>query len=438
MGEEEEREAADEAAKGVVGSKKTANRAKRVKRAKRAVQKAVKKRAQKESESSCVSFVAIDLLHDPQALAEKLLQRMSKGGEPYQFRLLILHLLARIVGRNQIILLNLYPFLIKYIQPTQKDVTRVLAALVEASHSQVPPSDLRPTIQHIIQTFVSESQTPEVIEVGLNSIREVCVRAVNVLTEEELADLVDFRKFKHKGVAMSARSLINAYRELHPQLLHRSLRGKEAAMALSRGQVLEPVFGETQVSEQIDGLEVLAKKQARVEGGEVTNNPKGLMTDKVLSCDDFQAMRKMRLQKSIEIQLGRKRRLEEMSGSSSCSESDSDISESDLERGLPGRIADPISGAMLQGRPAKPRAKQQRIEHAKSGFDFKEHMNEKRASRKGGKTNKEHARNKPLKMVILGKKARAKNNMKAKDKMACLKSHIKTLKTKCKNKRRRG
>jgi len=446
--EKEDEEEANDAAKGIIGARKTANRAKRVQRAKKAAKKALQKRKQKEGLDSCVSFVAIDLLHDPQTLAERLYQRVSKNSEPYLFRLLILHLLARIIGRNQLQLLNLYPYLTKYLQPTQAHVTKVLACLVEASHSQVPPDDLRPTILHIVKTFVTEAQAPEVIEVGLNSIREVCVRTVNVLNEDELADLADFRKFKNKGVSMAARSLINAYRELHPELLHRSLRGREATVALSRGEMQAPVFGADQANDQIEGLELLVKKQRKdsaegAEGDQGVGNKDGdakkLMTDQVLSAEDFQKLRKMKLQRSVELQLGRKRKAEEMSSDSEVSSSDdeSDADASDEERGLAGRLPSAVSAEFLKGAAKKPRTKAARVEGAKSGFDFKEKVNEKRASRKGGKTNKEHARNKPIQMAVNSKRAKGKANLKAKDKVQTLKKHIKTLRTKCKQKRRR-
>jgi len=440
--ESEEEEAAqgfmDTARKGIVGSKKTANRKKRVARAKKAATKAVGKRRKQEHEDGQVNFLAIDLLHDPQTLAERLHGRIAKGGEPFLYRLLILHLIARIVGRNQLQLLNLYPYLMKYLQPTQKDVTKVMACFVEACHAQVPPSELRPSIVHIIQTFITEAQAPEVIEVGLNTIREVCVRSVNILEEEELTDLTEFRKFKHKGVAMAARSLINAYRELHPALLIRALRGKEAIMAMTRGELQAPVYGAGNVAEQIDGLELLAEKRNDgEEGGGIS--AKQMMQEQVLSTEDLQKLRKLKLQKSIELQLGRKRKAEEMSMSGSDSDSDKggDDDSDEAERGLSGRLPDAMSAEMLRGRKAKPRSKEARVAAAASDFDIKAQIKEKAANRKGGKTNKENARSKPMLMVMAGKKAQRKTNKKASEKMANLKGHIKTLKQKCKTKRRR-
>jgi len=457
--EEDDEEAAEiNASMRIVGSKKTANRAKRVQRAKKAAVRVAKKKAKKEGMEGNVSFVAIDLLHDPQTLAERILHRLSKGSEPYLFRLLMLHLLARIVGRNSLQLLNLYPYLLKYLQPSQKHVTKILASLVEATHNQVSPDELRPVILHIMQIFVTEAQSPEVIEVGLNTIREVCSRAVNVLNEEELADLSEFKKFKNKGVSMAAKGLINVYRECHPELLHRSLRGREATMALSRGELLAPVFGNSQASGEIDGLDLLVQKKIRrkeregdedsdegEEGGEKppaggTKEPvtaKQVMTEQILSTDDFQQMRKLRLQRSVELQLGRKRKAEDEPSSDSDS-SDSETAGSDDEAGLQGRLPGAISSDQLKKSKKKAHNKQERVAMAKSDYDLKERIDTKRKQRKGGKNNAENARNKPLKMVTGGnQKIREKMNRKATEKVRGLKKHIKTLKIKSKHKHRR-
>eukprot|EP00927_Polykrikos_kofoidii_P019530 TRINITY_DN19140_c0_g1_i2.p1 TRINITY_DN19140_c0_g1~~TRINITY_DN19140_c0_g1_i2.p1 ORF type:complete len:694 (+),score=142.15 TRINITY_DN19140_c0_g1_i2:55-2082(+) len=430
----EDKEALEDAMRGViVGSKKTGNRVKRVGRAKKSAKKVIHKQRKKDSDNAVISYVAIDMLHDPQTLAERLHQRVAKGSEPFAFRLLLLHLVARIVGRNQLELLNLYPFMMKYFQPNQKEVTKLLACFVEACHSQVPPNELRPTVLRIIHTFVNDAQASEVIEVGLNTIREVCVRAVNILEEDELADLVSFRRNKHKGVAMAARSLINAYREIHPQLLHRSLRGKEASMALSKDEVREPVFGTGQTNEHIEGLELLLKN----DGEKKADSSKQLMTEQVISTEELRKLRKLKLQRSIEMQLGRKRKAVKIESNSS-SESDSEAEESDGERGLAGRLPDAISGDQLKGTKAKPRTKQARVESAKSGFDFKEKIRDKVKARKGGKNNKEQARQKPQMMAVQSKKAKMKRNFGAKEKVRNLKKHISTLRTKCKTKRRRS
>ncbi|CAL9036973.1 unnamed protein product, partial [Musa acuminata subsp. burmannicoides] len=45
--------------------------------------------------------------------------------------------IARTVGLHRLISLNFYPFLQKYVQPHQRDVTDLLAAAVQACHDMV-------------------------------------------------------------------------------------------------------------------------------------------------------------------------------------------------------------------------------------------------------------------------------------------------------------
>ncbi len=64
-------------------------------------------------------------------MSEKLFTRIQSGGLRYETRLLLLTLLSRIVGMHKLLLLNLYPYLQKYIQPHQRDANTILAALVQ-------------------------------------------------------------------------------------------------------------------------------------------------------------------------------------------------------------------------------------------------------------------------------------------------------------------
>lgn len=438
-------EEVDEAVRGIIGAKKTANREKRVQRAKKAAKKAVQKKKTKAGKTVGVNFVAIDLLNDPQTLSERLLQRLSKSGEPFQFRLLLLHLTTRIIGRHELQLPNLYPFLLKYLNPHQLEVTKVLACLVEACHALVPPDELRPVVLHIMNSFVTEAQAPEVMEVGLNGIREVCARAINILNEDELGSLVDFRKFKNKGVRMAARSLINTYRELHPQLLHRSLRGREASMALSRGEMQAPQYGEQAALDGVDGLDLLVSKRLK---GEAKNRSKvadareaqcmarQLVQDEVLGSEDFRQLRKLRLQKSVELQLGRKRKREELS--SSDEDGSRSGEESDQDRGLFGRLHGGMSAAELKGATPRAHTKAQRLAKIKAGrTDFKEVIKNQRKERKGGQTNTEKLRNKPLMMSIQSQRVQRKNGLKARQKVNTLKKHIKTLRKSINHQKRR-
>lgn len=53
-------------------------------------------------------------------------------------------------------MLNFYPYLQKYIAPHQRDVTQVLAALVQAAHDLVPPETLAPVLRQLVDQFVHD------------------------------------------------------------------------------------------------------------------------------------------------------------------------------------------------------------------------------------------------------------------------------------------
>ena len=69
---------------------------------------------------------------------------------------------------------------------------------------------------------------------GLNAIREITKRCPLALDETLLRDLAEYKSYKDKAVMMAARSLIQLYRSVHPELLHKKDRGRptEATVAL--------------------------------------------------------------------------------------------------------------------------------------------------------------------------------------------------------------
>ena len=66
-----------------------------------------------------------------QSFAERLFSRLNGCNERFETRLLMMSVVSRAVGVHRLLILNFYPFLQKYIQPHQRDVTHVLAALVQ-------------------------------------------------------------------------------------------------------------------------------------------------------------------------------------------------------------------------------------------------------------------------------------------------------------------
>ncbi|PVU91998.1 hypothetical protein BB559_003904 [Furculomyces boomerangus] len=210
-------------------------------------------------------FRVLSLLHDPQSFAEKLFSSATsstkstkKGGqtiERFEVRLMQLKLVSRVVGYHQLFVASFYPFMMRYLQPHQRDITTILALYATACHQFTPPDIIQPQIKAIANNFVSDHCSPEVISAGLNSIRAVAVRQPLVLDSDILSDLIEYRKHKNKGVMMAARSLLQVYREKFPEMLHRRERGKAASEALIKGEQIKPLFGQEKVHEGVEDLE---------------------------------------------------------------------------------------------------------------------------------------------------------------------------------------
>lgn len=219
----------------------------------------IRKKKKKTSEEA-TDFSAIDAIVEPYSFAENLLKRAS-GVSSFEYRLLCLRVVCRVVYRRELVLPNLYPFLEKYLFPSNRMVTKILSCLAQSCHPNVPPEEMASVVRHVLNQFVSDHCRPEVITVGLNALRGICERAPLALTRDQLADIVQFRMTKtSKSVSCAARALLNVYRDIHPELLHRNVRGKDASIAVQRGVAKEvPVFGSSNhVSTDVDGIDLLA------------------------------------------------------------------------------------------------------------------------------------------------------------------------------------
>ncbi|KAJ0965034.1 hypothetical protein J5N97_026172 [Dioscorea zingiberensis] len=99
-------------------------------------------------------------LQDTQGFAKKLFSCLQKCNETFEVKMMMLKVIARTVGVHQLVLLNFYPFLQKYIKAQQCDVTNLLAAAV-----QVPPDVVEPLFRQIVDQFVHDRSRTEAIAV---------------------------------------------------------------------------------------------------------------------------------------------------------------------------------------------------------------------------------------------------------------------------------
>ncbi|CAJ0635142.1 5923_t:CDS:2 [Entrophospora sp. SA101] len=194
----------------------------------------VRKKERQKHKAENFNFSAINLINDPQGFAEKLFSSLQKSSnnDRFEVKLMMMNLISRIIGINKLILLNFYSYLLRYLQPHQRDVTMVLVILAQASHELVPPDVLEPVIKAVANKFVSDNCSSEVITAGLNGIREVCVRQPLAMDSTLLQDLTEYKGDRDKGVMMAARSLIGLFREINPEILKKRDRGKIAKVKL--------------------------------------------------------------------------------------------------------------------------------------------------------------------------------------------------------------
>lgn len=232
--------------KGTLSSKK-----KKQKKLKRAMN-AVKKHQKREQSQTSETFAAIQLLHDPQGFAEKLFSNMRSSSVKAETRMLMMSVISRVIGVHQLVVINFYPFVQKYISPSREDITRVLAALIQSCHNQVPPDVLAPVLRQLVDNFIHDRARPEVITVGIKTVREICLRTPLVMTPELLQELVEYKKYRDKEVATVARGLLGLFRELAPSMLKKKDRGR-----MPGSDEIQQYGANTSLQDRVEGAELL-------------------------------------------------------------------------------------------------------------------------------------------------------------------------------------
>jgi len=173
------------------------------------------------------NHAAILLINDPQAYAEKVFTSLKKSNQAFGTKIGMMNLISRLISANQLMIDNFYSFLQKYTQPHQQHITQILAILAQSIHPMVTPEIIEPLIRHIANAFVADRRPPEVISIGINTIREICIRSPLVMNATLLKDITQYKHHKNRGVVMAARSMIEVFRAINPMLLPRKERGKD-------------------------------------------------------------------------------------------------------------------------------------------------------------------------------------------------------------------
>ncbi|XP_030046506.1 protein SDA1 homolog isoform X1 [Microcaecilia unicolor] len=240
--------------------KKTSKHKKKLEKAMKVLKKHKKKR-----KAEVFNFSAIHLIHDPQDFAEKLLKQLETSKERFEVKMMLMDLISRLVGIHELLLFNFYPFIQRFLQPHQREVTKILLFSAHAAHQLVPPEIIQSVLMTIANNFVTDRNSGEVMTVGINAIKEITARCPLAMTEDLLQDLAQYRSHKDKNVMMSARTLIHLFRSLNPQMLQKKFRGKPTEASV-KARIQE--YGELDAKDYIPGAEVLEVEQEDKDGEE--------------------------------------------------------------------------------------------------------------------------------------------------------------------------
>jgi len=88
--------------------------------------------------------------------------------------------------------------------------------IIESCHDLVPPEEIKPLIEKIINNYVTEYCSAQHITIGLNAIREILTRMPLALDASQIEYMVEFKGNKNKSVRAAAKSLINFFRDVCP------------------------------------------------------------------------------------------------------------------------------------------------------------------------------------------------------------------------------
>jgi protein SDA1 len=141
--------------------------------------------------------------------------------------------------------------------------------IIESCHDLVPPEDVKPVIERILNNYANEYCATAHIVIGINTIREILIRMPLALDEGQIEYLVLFRSNKNSSVRAAAKALINFFRDVCPHLLPKKFIGRFTVVDDSNREL---VYGQQKLATNVDGIELLK------EGDDVAKTR--ILTDK--------------------------------------------------------------------------------------------------------------------------------------------------------------
>ncbi|KAK9732169.1 hypothetical protein QE152_g13031 [Popillia japonica] len=111
-------------------------------------------------------------------MVEKLFQRLETTTNRFEVKLMTLDVISRLIGLHNLFLFNYYPFMQRYMQPHQREATRILQFAAQANHELIPLDSLGPVLKTLANNFITERNSSDVMAIGLNAVREISARCL--------------------------------------------------------------------------------------------------------------------------------------------------------------------------------------------------------------------------------------------------------------------
>lgn len=190
-------------------------------------------------------------------MAEKLFKQLETTNKRFEVKLMTLDVISRLIGLHNLFLFNYYPYIQRFMQPHQREVTRILQFAAQASHELVPPDVIEPVLKTLANNFITERNSSDVMAIGLNAVKEICARCPLAMDEDLLQDLAQYKTYRDRSVMMAARSLIQLFRNIRPDLLHKKDRGRPTEAS---EEIENMYYGKIDAKDYVPGAEVLLEE----------------------------------------------------------------------------------------------------------------------------------------------------------------------------------
>uniref|UniRef100_A0A2K6U6R4 Protein SDA1 n=1 Tax=Saimiri boliviensis boliviensis TaxID=39432 RepID=A0A2K6U6R4_SAIBB len=249
--------------------------------------KSWKRNKRRRKKPEVFNFSAIHLIHDHQDFAEKLKQLECCCKERFEVKMLLFPF-------------NFSPFLQRFLQPCQREVAKILPFAVQIIQS---------LLMTVANNFVTKN-SGEVMTIGIDAIKQITTQY-----------LAQYKTRKDKNVMMSARSLIQLFRTLNPQMLQKKFREArvqeygeaDAKDYIPGAEVLEVEkeenagddedgWGRTSLHEEEDADEQqeISKKLDSMSTEEQKGRATAINTSRALTQEDFQKIRMAQMRKELD------------------------------------------------------------------------------------------------------------------------------------------